>query len=97
MHSMLDKYKVTLLQANTTKQLLFCASNYVIYLIECILCKVQTSFDIRLNDHLKNVKNDDTIMPCKDFEQESHNFHKYLKFIIINQLTNIYKPKETLT
>ena len=39
-----------------------CHSNYVIYLLECILYKIQyvrkseTSFNIRLNNHRKDVK-----------------------------------------
>ena len=36
-------------------------------------------------------------MACKHFQQESHNFNKHVKFIIINQLTNTSKSKETLT
>ena len=39
-----------------------CHSNYVIYLLECIMCKIQyvgkseTSFNIRLNNHRKDIK-----------------------------------------
>ena len=96
MHSMFDKYKVTLLQANTSKQLIFCGSSYVIHLLECILCKAKTSFNIRLNHNLKNVKNDDGIIACKHFEQESHNVIKHTKFTVINQLAKMYKFKETV-
>ena len=39
-----------------------CHSNYLIYLLECIMCKIQyvgnyeTSFNIRLNNHRKDMK-----------------------------------------
>ena len=80
-----------------------CASSYVVYLTKHILCnkqyigKVETSFNISLNNHRKGVKKVDTIMVCKHFQQESHNFNKHVKFTIINQLTNTSKSKETLT
>ena len=71
--------------------------------MECILCnkkyvgKTETSFNIRLNNHRKDVKKVNTIMICKHFSEESHNFDKHAKFTIIDQLTNISKSKETLT
>ena len=40
-----------------------CQSNYVIYFLECVICKIQyvreseTSFNIRLNNHRKDTKN----------------------------------------
>ena len=39
-----------------------CHSNYVIYLLECIMCKIQyvgksETFNIRLNNHRKDIKN----------------------------------------
>ena len=40
-----------------------CKSNFIIYLLECELCKIQevgkaeTAFNIRLNNHRKDVKN----------------------------------------
>ena len=50
-----------------------CASSYVIYLMECILChkvdKIETSFNIRLNNHRKCVKKSDEKMACKHFKQ----------------------------
>ena len=48
-----------------------CSSAYDISLIEYILCKKQgvgkseTSFNIRLNDHRKDVKKPDAILPCR--------------------------------
>ena len=70
-----------------------CASSYVIYLMECILYnkqhvgKAQTSSNIRLNNHQKDGKKVGTIMACKHFQQESHNFNKHAKFTIIDHST----------
>lgn len=36
-------------------------------------------------------------MVCKHFQQKGHNFNKYAKFTINDQLTNTFKSKETLT
>ena len=71
--------------------------------MECILCnkqyvgKAETKFDKRLNNYRKDVKKVDAILTCKHFQQESHIFNKHAKFIIIDQLTNTSKSKETLT
>ena len=71
----------------------------MIYLMECILFnkqyvgKAETSFNVKLNNHQKDVKNVDAIIACKHFQQESHNFNKHAKFTIIDQLTNIFKSK----
>ena len=65
--------------------------------MECILCnaqcvgKAETSFNTRLNNHRKDVKNVFLIMACKHFQQESHNFNKHAKFNIIDQLMNTSK------
>ena len=70
--------------------------------MKCILCnklyvgKAELSFN-RLHNHRKDVKTVDAIMACKHFQQENHNFNKYAKFTIIDQLTNTSKSKETLT
>ena len=80
-----------------------CTSSYVIYLMECTLCnkqyvgKAETSFNLRLNNHRKDVKKPDSIMACKHFQKNGHNFNKHAKFIIIDQLTNTTKSKEILT
>ena len=42
------------------------------------------------------MKKVDTVMACKHFQQESHNFNKHAKFTIIYQLTKTPKSKETL-
>ena len=71
--------------------------------MEFILCskqyvgKAETSFDIRLHNHQRDVKKVDGIMACKHFQKESCIFNKHPKFTIIDQLTNTSKSKETLT
>ena len=78
-------------------------SNYVIYLLECIMCKIQyvgkseTSFDIRLNNYRRDIKKPNAIGACKHFINIEHTFSKHGKFIIIEQLRNIKtNPTETL-
>ena len=72
-----------------------CKSNYVIYLLECLLCKIQyvgkseTPFHIRLNNHRKDIKNPNAIEACQHFNNWNHTFHKHGKFILIEQLNNI--------
>ena len=80
-----------------------CHSNYVIYLSECILCnfqyvgKSETAFNIRLNNHRKDIKKRNTIEVCKHFNNNEHTFSKHVKFIITEQLRNISStPTETL-
>ena len=71
--------------------------------MEFILCnkqyvgKAETSFNTRMNDSPKDVKKVDAIMTFKNFQQKSHNFNKHAEFTIIDQLTNTFKSKETLT
>ena len=80
-----------------------CASSYVLYLMECILCnkqyvgKSETCFNIRLNNHRKDVKKVDAIMTWKQFQQENHSFSKHAKLNIIDHLRNTSKSTATLT
>ena len=52
----------------------FCPRSNAIYLMECILCNKQhvreakTSFNIRLNNHQKDVKKVEEIMACKHIQ-----------------------------
>ena len=74
---------------------IFCKSYYVIYLLECLLCKIQyvrmseTPFHIRLNNHRKDIKNPDTIEAYKHFNNWNQVFLKHGKFILTEQLNNI--------
>ena len=79
-----------------------CSIRYFIYLLECTLCKKQyvrksgTSFNIRLNNHCKEIKKPDAILACTHFQEKNHVFNKHRKFIIIDKLTNTTKSKDIL-
>ena len=82
---------------------LSCKSKYIIYLMECNLCKIQyvgkseTSFNIRLNNHRKDTKNTKSIPADSHFRKPGHDFTKNARFILIEQLNNIEnKSKESL-
>ena len=67
------------------------------------MCKIQyvgkseKSFNIRLNNHRKDIKKPNTIEACKHFNNNEHTFSKHGKFTIIEQLQNINTtPTETL-
>ena len=67
------------------------------------MCKIQyvgkseTSFNIRLSNHRKDIKKPNAIEACKHFNNNEHTFSKHGKFIIIEQLRNINTtPTETL-
>ena len=70
-----------------------CHGNYIIYLLECVMCKIQylgrseTSFNIRLDNHKKDIKKQ-TPKACKHFNSNEHTFSKHSanKFITIEQL-----------
>ena len=63
------------------------------YLPECILCNLQyvgeseISFNIRLNNHWKNVGKPKAIPSCAHFRKEVHNFIQHTKFTFIEQLS----------
>ena len=62
---------------------LTCKSQNVIYLMECILCKIQyvgkseNPFNLRLNNHRKDVYNPKAISACNHFKIHGHNFMKH--------------------
>lgn len=76
-----------------------CRSKYLIYLLECRQCKIQyigkseTPFNIRLNNHRKDVKKPNSIPACRHFNDNQHIFDRDAKFTLIEQLkdTNIEK------
>ena len=80
-----------------------CKRSFVIYVLECYICNIQyvgkseTPFNIRLNNHRKDVKNPNAIPACKHFIRQDHDFNNHGKIIIIEQLRNIRKTStETL-
>ena len=59
--------------------------------------KSETSFNIRLNNHRKDIKKTNYIEACRQFNNNEHTSSKHGKFIIIEQLQNINTtPTETL-
>ena len=79
-----------------------CKSNFIIYLLECELCKIQyvgkaeTVFNIRLNNHRKDVKDPKAIPVDKYFNQTGHKFNPHAKFIITEQLQDIEKTSSDI-
>ena len=65
-----------------------CKSEYIIYLMECMLCnkqyvgKAETAFNIRLDNHRKDTKDPNAILACRHFQQQGHNFNCRAKFIV---------------
>ena len=80
-----------------------CSSTHVIYLMECTLCKKQyvgkweTCFNIRLNNHRKDVKKPDAILVCRHFQERNLVFNKHAKFIIIDKLIKCHQIKRHFT
>ena len=71
--------------------------------MECALCKIQyvgkaeTAFNIRLNNHRKDVNNPKSIPADFHFRKPGHSFNLHAKFTLIEQLSNIHTTdKETL-
>ena len=69
------------------------------YLLECLKCQLQyagkseTKFNIRINNHRKDITKKNSIPASNHFDIEGHNFNMYAKFILLEQLnqTNLDK------
>ena len=72
-----------------------CKSSFVICLQECYISnsqysgKLETLFNIRVNNHRKDVKNPNAMPTCKHLNKYDHDFNNHGKFIIIEQLRSI--------
>ena len=96
----------TMFRSNQTNRIfqiydnLNCKGKYVIYLLECTKCKIQyvgkteTEFNIRLNNHRKDVWKPDAIPASRNFSDKSHDFNTHAKFILIEQIRHINIDKE---
>ena len=79
-----------------------CKSSYLIYLMECTLCKRQytgkseTTFNIRSNNHRKDVYKTNTPEADQNFRLPGHNFNRHAKFTLIEQFNNAELDKELL-
>ena len=58
--------------------------------------KAGTAFNLRLNNHRKDNKKPNSVLACKYFQEQGHNFSKHAKFIIIDKLVNLHGSKEAL-
>ena len=54
----------------------------------------KTSFNIRLNNHPKDIKKPDAILACRHFQEKKHFINKHAKFVNIDKLTNTTKSKD---
>ena len=72
---------------------------YVIYLLECTKCKIkyvgkaETEFNIRLNNHRKDVWKPDAIPASRHFSGKNHNFNTHAKFILTEQIRHVDTEK----
>ena len=80
-----------------------CISTFLIYLLECNICNIQyvgkseTTFNIHLNNHRKDVKDSSALPVDKHFTLPGHDFNKNAKLTLIEKLTNTNKvATETL-
>ena len=70
--------------------------------MECTLCNKQyvgkavAAFNIILNNHRKDTKNQKAILACRDLQQQGHNCNSHAKFIIIGKLINTSSFKDIL-
>ena len=85
---------------NNLSQIIFCNDYTELWLKG--LCKMEyvgkaeTTFNLRLNKHRKETKKPNSILACKHFQEQGHNFNKHANFIIIDRLVNLYGSKEAL-
>ena len=62
--------------------------------MECVLCKKQytgkaeTTFNLTLNNHRKDVNRQNSIQANQYFRLPGHNFNKHAKFTLIEQLND---------
>ena len=84
-------------QTNKTWKIFYntnCKTKYAIYLIECAICnlpyvgKNETPFNIRLNNHRKDVKDPKTALADKHFQKIGHRLNEHARITIIDRSTN---------
>ena len=80
-----------------------CKSKLLIYLMECRICRIQyigkseTEFNIRLNNHRKDVNRQNAPRADQHFKLPDHNFNQHARFILIEQLDNMRIDKDLAT
>ena len=79
-----------------------CESSYLICLIQCHVYqlreagKSETSFNMRLNNHRKDSKNENAILTCKHFQNLNHILQRHAKFTLTGQKTKTFATTEQL-
>ena len=82
---------------------LTCRSENLIYLLQCRICRLKyagksaTPFNIRLNTHRKDAKSQASILACKHFSEQNHNFQQHAEFTLIEQIKKQTTAEETRT
>ena len=80
-----------------------CKSNFVIYILEYKKCYIkyvgtaETDFNLKLNNHCKDVYKADAIPASHHFATKDHIFNRYASFIIIYQIHKSTLSRETKT
>ena len=80
-----------------------CKSKLLIYLMECRICRIQyigkseTEFNIRLNNHRKDVNRQNAPRADQHFKLPDHNFNQHARFTLIEQLDNMRIDKDLAT
>ena len=70
--------------------------------MECAICnqqyvgKNETPFNIRLNNHRKDVKDPKAILAGEHFQISGHRFNEHTRFTIIDRFTKTNLAKEIL-
>ena len=83
-----------------------CKSRLLVYLMECRICGIQyigkseTEFNIRLNNHRKDVNRQNAPQADQNFcliKLPNHNFNQHAGFTLIEQLDNMKIDKDLAT
>ena len=81
---------------------LTCKSQAIIYLLQCRICfiqyvgKIETTFNLRLNNHRKDSNKKDAILACTHFQKSNHIFQPDAKFVLIEKIMKKYKTVKEL-
>ena len=71
--------------------------------MECTICRIQyigkseTKFNIRLNNHCKDVNRQNAPRADQHFKLPDHNFNQHARFTLIEQLDNMRIDKDLAT
>ena len=80
-----------------------CKSKLLIYPMECRICGIQytgkseTEFNIRLNNHRKDVNRQNAPQADQRFKLPNHNFNQHARFTLTKQLDNMRIDKDLAT